>query len=98
MGLFGKLKLLLAARKAAGEVEKGVRSMDWRKTAGKGIRDFVVTTGAVAGAAVLTYLADAEHVKLALGSLPVGLRDALIPLISAVSVMALNWMKHREGE
>lgn len=95
MGLLGNLKLLLQGQRAGDALQKEARSnMDWKKALLKGLRDFLVTTGAVAGAAALTYLTSKENLELALGGFPVALKTALIPLLSSLAVIGLNWLKH----
>src|SRR3990167_5914605 len=95
MGLLGNLRLAFQANGAADALVKEAKTnMDWKKPLLKGLRDFIVTTGAVALAAGLTYLTSTDNLTLALAGFPVALKAALIPIISAAAVMGLNALKH----
>ena len=68
--------------------------MDWNIALLKGLRDFAVTVGAVALAAVFTYLSSTENLAVALAGFSVEVRTLLIPVLSALAVIGLNWVKH----
>lgn len=88
MGLFGQLKLALQGKRLVEAVEKEARTnMSWKKTLLKGLWDFTLTTLALVAA---TYAADNNALREALGGLPVPVRDALVPVLSALFVMTRN--------
>lgn len=80
--------------------------MDWAKTIGKGVKDFVITTVAAVGGligefaiqAVAGYFTDPAHVAKALEGFPHGIAIALTPLISGAAYSGLNWVKHRHKD
>jgi hypothetical protein len=96
VNLLGKVKLALQLKRAADAVEGVPVGYSWRMGLSKAAKDFAITTGAVAGAAVLTYFADAANVRGILQSFPAQVQDALIPLLSSAAVFGLHWLKHRD--
>ena len=63
---------------------------DWRVTATKAAKNFGVTVGSVALAAVLAWIADPDHARQLVGE------DALVPILTALATALLNWLKHRD--
>lgn len=63
--------------------------------AGKALKDFFVTAGAVAGVAICGYFSLPEHISAVIGFLPDTIEHALIPLLSSAFVFGLNWLKER---
>lgn len=97
MKLWQQAKLLFKIKAVVDAVEKE-KSMgyDFKVGAAKAIRDFVITCGAVGGAAVLSYFTVPEHIAAVIGFLPETVQHALIPLLSSAFVFGLNWLKERD--
>jgi len=74
---------------------KGTNMYDIKVGAAKAIRDFVITAGAVAAAAICGYFSVDANIAAFLGFLPDTVQHALIPIISSAFVFAANWLRER---
>lgn len=63
--------------------------------AAKALRDFVITSLAIGGAAVCAYFSVAENLAPVFGFLPDTIEKALIAILSPAFVFAYNWLKER---
>ena len=61
----------------------------------KALRDFVITSAAVGGAAVLQYFSVTDNLAKLLGFLPDNIEHAAIAVISPMIVFGINWLKER---
>ena len=91
MGVWGKIKAAWALKRLGDAIERENRMQhDWNKTIKSAGTDFVLTCGAV----LLAYFADPSNIAAVLGAVPEQVRLALIPIISAVLVMARKRLKY----
>lgn len=86
-----ELSLAMKARRAWKAIEKeNAMGHDWNKTLAAVGKDFVVTSIA----ALVAFFAVPDNLAAVLGALTPEMRAALIPLISALLVMARKYIKH----
>ena len=104
MNTFDKIKAAWKARQIFNTIEKERKRMgdyDFKKTAAKAAKDFLITALAVAsasaGAALGEYFSSRENIEAAIAVLPSPMIAVLVPLISAAAVALANWAKHRKG-
>ncbi len=96
MGTIEKLKLLLNLNRLANAIEKETKmGYDIKIGAAKALRDFFITSAAVAGAAVLEYFSVPEHLAKVLSVLPDSVEKASIAIISPLIVFGLNYLRER---
>ena len=89
-------RLLWQARTLVKAVEEQNKmAYDWKIGVAKALRDFFITSVAVGGAAVAAFFAVPANIAAVTGFLPETVQHALIPIISAGFVFALNWMRER---
>lgn len=103
MNPLDQLRRALQAKRIFDVFEKEHKQMgdyDFKKTLAKAAKDFIVTSLAVAAAAVGgalgEYFSKSENIEAAFAALPHPLVAVLIPMVSAVAVALLNWSKHRD--
>lgn len=104
MNTFDKVKAAWKARQFFNTIEKERKRMgdyEFKKTAAKAAKDFLITALAVAsasaGAALGEYFSSRENIEAAIAVLPSPMIAVLVPLISAAAVALANWAKHRKG-
>ena len=100
MSFFANIGLWLKWRRVMGEIEHEQTSgYDVRKTLAKGALSLAVTGGSVALAAFAAWLTDSDAVTAALvaGGVSLKLVGVLVPLLTAVARMLLNYLKHGTG-
>lgn len=71
---------------------------DFKVGAAKALRDFIITSLAVGGAAVVGYFMQEQNLASLVGFLPDSVEHALIPVLSALLVFAHNYLKEKVGK
>ena len=91
-----KVRWLFRFKALNDAVEKEGHMYDIKIGARKALKDFLITSAAIAGSALASYYAVPEHLAEVLGFLPSQIQTASIAIISPALVFFLNWLNNRK--